>query len=215
MRTPIFVLSLLLWQSSVDTILERYIRIVGGREALSRITTRVTKGEIVTAAGRIPWEAYQKAPDKCLIRIETPDGLSVNAYDGRVGWSRTPAGEIRDMDAVQAGMMRRDNFLAREASLPAIYKALRLRGDSIVEADVDGATPEILFFDPQTGLLQRVDIIVQGASIRTDFDDYRKVDGILLPFTIRRSRPGFSWSYQVKEIVHNGRLEDTFFQKPR
>jgi len=57
MRTPIFVLSLLLWQSSVDTILERYIRIVGGRDALSRITTRVTKGEIVTAAGRIPWEA--------------------------------------------------------------------------------------------------------------------------------------------------------------
>jgi hypothetical protein len=46
------------------------------------------------------------------------------------------------------------------------------------------------------------------------FEDYRAVDGVKLPFAIRRARPGFTWTYQYDEIKLNTPLDDSRFNKP-
>ncbi|MCI0387347.1 MAG: photosynthetic reaction center cytochrome c subunit family protein [Acidobacteria bacterium] len=46
------------------------------------------------------------------------------------------------------------------------------------------------------------------------FEDYRTVEGLKLPFAIRRARPNFTWTYQFDEIKLNVPLDDSRFNKP-
>jgi hypothetical protein len=79
---------------------------------------------------------------------------------------------------------------------------------------------EKLYFDAQTGLLLRSLSITQTmlAPIpdQTDFEDYRDVDGVKLPFTIRQSavdaRNG--WTRKYTEIKQNVPIDDTKFNPP-
>ena len=53
---------------------------------------------------------------------------------------------------------------------------------------------------------------LQGKNtIQTYFEDYREVDGVKLPFAIRRSRPGFTWTYKFDEVKLNEKRYSTFF----
>ncbi|HEY8411715.1 MAG TPA: c-type cytochrome, partial [Pyrinomonadaceae bacterium] len=52
---------------TVKQILDRYAAVVGGAEALTKITSRAAKGSRIGADGvLVPEEVYQKAPDKLL-----------------------------------------------------------------------------------------------------------------------------------------------------
>ena len=77
-----------------------------------------------------------------------------------------------------------------------------------------------LYFDAQTGLLQRILAITQTllAPIpeQTDFEDYREVDGVRLPFIIRQSfvDPWVGWTRKFTEIKHNVAVDDAKFNPP-
>jgi hypothetical protein len=75
---------------------------------------------------------------------------------------------------------------------------------------------ERLFFDADTGLLMRRQADVMGLlgplPFQIDYEDYRAVDGIRLPFTIRWSRPGLTWSRKIANVRHNVRLKDSVFE---
>ena len=88
---------------------------------------------------------------------------------------------------------------------------------------VSGSTDtrtEKLYFDTQTGLLLRILSITQTllAPIpeQMDFEDYRDVDGIKLPFTIRQSfvDPWVGWTRKYTEIKHNVPVDDAKFNPP-
>src|SRR5262245_8377411 len=87
----------LLFYQMVDSVLDRYIDSVGGRQAMERIETRITRGAIVTSAGSIPFVVYQKAPDRFLVSIDAMEGNSKNGFDGKNAWSKTPDGQLRDV----------------------------------------------------------------------------------------------------------------------
>jgi hypothetical protein len=88
----------------------------------------------------------------------------------------------------------------------------------VIEAVPLRGQPEKLYFDRQTGLLVRMDIIPdlgrEKMQMQMYYEDYRVVDGVKLPFAIRRARPGFTWTYQFDEIKLNTSLDDSRFNKP-
>jgi hypothetical protein len=71
-----------------------------------------------------------------------------------------------------------------------------------------------MYFDITSGLLIRRDTTIQGTTLQAYFEDYKEVAGVKLPFTIRRSRPDFSFTYRFNEISHNVAIDDTKFDKP-
>jgi hypothetical protein len=77
-----------------------------------------------------------------------------------------------------------------------------------------------LFFDAQTGLLIRrrdmSNTVVGSFPEQIDYEDYRDVDGVKLPFTIRYSPPDPSTgnTLQFKEITHNVPVDDARFNPP-
>jgi hypothetical protein len=89
------------------------------------------------------------------------------------------------------------------------------------ESYVVGATSrddsrERLYFDADTGLLIRRQVTFKtafgGIPEVTDFDDYRDVGGIKLPFTISWSRPPFGSIQKFTEIRLNVIVDGGKFQ---
>jgi hypothetical protein len=64
-----------------------------------------------------------------------------------------------------------------------------------------------LYFDVETGLLLRI-------GYHHDLLDYRKVDGVMIPFRIVFGRKGGAYTYFFNEVKHNEQIDDNLFKKP-
>ena len=93
------------------------------------------------------------------------------------------------------------------------------RAAYIVEHVTDSRT-ERYYFDSQTGLLLKKTTINQTVLMpfpeQIDFEDYRDMDGVKVPFTIRYSAIDTfnSWTRTFSEIKRNAAVEDTLFAIP-
>jgi hypothetical protein len=91
---------------------------------------------------------------------------------------------------------------------------------------VSGASPEgtseDFNFEVQSGLLLRRHIeeqtIFGGFQIRADFEDYREIGGVKIPFVVRWSSPGGAWgtrtSFKILEVQQNQSISDEKFEGP-
>jgi hypothetical protein len=77
---------------------------------------------------------------------------------------------------------------------------------------------ERLDFDVQTGLLARryseTPTYFGGLPNTTDYDDYRKVGKVLLPFLVQKVRGGTMILQTISEYKLNLNLDDEKFKKP-
>ncbi len=214
-------------KANVDAILNQYLQALGGRAALERVTTRVMRGTLIAQGGmKAPLEVFEKAPNKTLTIFRAPQGTNQMGYDGAMGWTKTPEQGLREEAGPQLDFIRSEAEFYKELKLKERYSKLTLHGLAqldnreayVIEAAPQLGRPEKLYFDRQTGLLVRMDFFPNLGQEKTQaqmyFEDYRAVDGVKLPFAIRRARPGFTWTYQFDEIKLNAPLDDSRFNKP-
>jgi hypothetical protein len=214
-------------KANVDAILDQYIQAIGGRAALQRVTTRVMTGTLVTQGGmKAPLEVYEKSPNKTFTIFRAPHGTNQMGFDGAIGWTKTPEQGLREETGEQLDMIKSEAEFHKELNLSERYTKLTLLGLArlndgeayVIEATPPRGQPEKLYFDRQSGLLVRMDRVMERGQekmqIQIYFEDYRAVDGVKLPFAIRRARPNFTWTYQFAEIKFNLPLDDSKFNKP-
>src|SRR6185503_15661563 len=88
----------------------------------------------------------------------------------------------------------------------------------VVQAVPRGGAAEYFYFDVETGLLFRRDTTRQTSSgmVRAEvyYGDWRKVDGIQLPFSITQSMGQSTFGFTVEEVKHNVPLEEAVFRRP-
>lgn len=202
-------------------ILQAYVTSIGGEAAIRRHQTRVIKGALVTPAGRAPLEIRMKAPDKFVVRMEPPSGVSENGFDGKVTWSKN-GGTVRERSGPDTGFVRRENMLHRPIEWRRLYPTMAVlrsqplgnaRAWVLTATTVDGQK-ELQYFDVESGRLLGLDIEIEGTALQVRYEDYRRVDDVWLPFVIRRARPDFAWSEEYTEILHDTPLAETIFAKP-
>ena len=211
---------------STEEVLEKYVRALGGRAAYQKLTSRVATGEWenATRGTRVRIEIYAKAPDKRVEILDAPEnrGLTGRGYDGATGWSMnlTETG-LRRLEGPELSAMRRNSGFYREISLELVYKRLtvvakeRIEGHEVfvIEAAFDDGRPEKLFFDSETGLLSRRDVFYGTTLVSHYYEDYREVDGIKLPFTVRSEGP-VRVITRLSETRHNVQIDDSKFKIP-
>jgi hypothetical protein len=214
---------------TVDQVLDKYVQAMGGRAAIEKLKSRVMKGSQITADGTaIPVETYQAAPDKVVSILTTPkQGVMMSGYNGHIGWVKNQRGQ-RELSGAQLADMKRGADFYGDLKLKEMFPGLEVvdrekvgeRDAYVLASQSSPSRIEKLYFDTQTGLLLRIQTITQTllAPIpeQTDFEDYRDVDGIKLPFTIRQSavdaRNG--WTRKYTEIKQNVPVEDAKFNPP-
>lgn len=225
---------------TVDQVLDKYVQALGGRGAIDRVKTRVTKMSLLRPklvnsgtpkAAMInrgeTWsvETFQKAPDKYLAVITSPGGVIYQGLNGSIGWVRTSSGQ-REMSSAERSRIKRQADLYQNLKLKEQYSGMMVSGIERVndrDAYVVAATTaegkvEKLFFDVQIGLLLRKILLTETMlgmdPEQTDFEDYREVDEVRLPFTVRVSYLDdnhLGTTRKLTEVKHNAPIDDAKF----
>ncbi len=215
---------------SADEITAKYIRAIGGMQAIERLRTRVSKGTLtntnrMTPPTSVPLEIYQEAPDRILTIGNYPRGVHKTAYNGSIGWSGRDE-TARELSGEELSDLKRDADFYNYLKLKEQYPAMRLLGKERIrnrEVYAIGATSkdgsrEKLYFDVESGLLLRKLVLYKTALGNipeiTDFEDYKTTDGVKMPFTIRWSRPPYTSTQKFAEIKQNVPVDESKFDLP-
>jgi len=214
----------------VDQILDRYVQAIGGKDAIEKVTSRTMKGTLENSddGSTSPAEVFAKAPDKYLSVVNLGEaGQMMECWTGSAGWGKDPDSGVHEMSKSDSVFAKRDYDFYRETRLKELFPKMAYTGKMkvddrdayIVEATAADGSTEKLYFDAESGLLVRRDFervtIDDGIVLwEVDYDDYKDVDGLKLPTTVRRKTPDFALTYRFTEIKQNVPIDDAKFSKP-
>jgi hypothetical protein len=214
---------------TADQILAKYTEALGGTAALEKLKTRSMKGIWLTSSGiTLGYEVYQTAPNKIYSVLNTPkQGVIERGFDGQIGWEKSERG-LREFNEPELSFFRRYPDLFKDIKLQGQFTRISFGGKDKVDGKdvyvlrgmgIDGKG-ERLYFDAQTGLLLRritsMPTMVGLIPEQVDYDDYRDVDSLKLPFTIRITTIDsfYNSTRTFTEIKLNGSVDEKKFLKP-
>lgn len=215
---------------SSDQILDRCIEASGGRVAWQKLNTRVSKGTVdvpaMNLAGTV--EMWQKAPNRILVTVAVAGAVFTQGFDGSVGWSNDPQNGLREQTDGELVETKRDADFYHILDFRKLYSTISAAGAEkvgersayVVEATPpEGGDPNKAYFDTQTGLLlrevtQHHDAEGNVEPFTEEFEDYRTVDGVKVPFTIHQSTPQTAFTIRLDEVHHNVAVDNALFAKP-
>jgi hypothetical protein len=215
-------------QPTVQQVFDKYVAAVGGRDAVAKAQALVVKGTREASQGRVwPFEATLKGPDKFLMVVEIPQqGTFSQAVNGASGWVNNPRSR-RAVTPKELGELRSTAELfgvVKFTPTPTMRVAGRRRvgeRDAVVVVDRPSeGVQRRYFFDAETGLLLRIvtltDAILNQLPEQTDFEDYRDVAGVKLPFTVRTSAIDTfnSFTRKIADIRAGVTVDDKLFDMP-
>jgi hypothetical protein len=208
-------------------ILDKYTQAVGGQQAVARLSTRWLKGTYLTARGQsFPFEAKIAGPEKWVWMMSVPGGQTVG-MNGAVTWLRTER-ENRPMTPVELSRFSSQARSLEPLQIIAPYPRLNFGGkEKIGEHEawvLRGQTADKkrvrYSFDTRTGLLLRrmviSDTVVGQDPEQIDYEDYRDVEGVKIPFTIRSSYLDayFTSTRRLTEVKSNAKVDEAQFTPP-
>jgi zinc protease len=216
---------------TVDEILTRYVNALGGRAAIAKHTTRISKGTVEVVAGGATEngtaESYSKAPDKYLSIVQIPDyGEVRNCFDGQIGWISRPGTGIEPYTGQDLSSARRTADFYQSIDLKKLYPKMVLKGKEdvgkwpayVVEADPGDGSLRRLYFDVSSGLLIRNDEehdTPDGRDVVQSYlEDYRDVEGVKQPFTVRQAHGATHIIIKLTEVQMDQPIDDAKFAKP-
>jgi photosynthetic reaction center cytochrome c subunit len=212
---------------SVQEIMEKYTQALGGEAAIQKVETRVDTGSLEVTSHNIhsKIEIYRKSPDKILTILHGPHGDSSQGYNGTIAWqARGGAAEelsgddlirLKDSAASNPGMNLKKNYAQLE-----VKDVARIGGHDAyrIIASRTSASPDQYYFDAQSGLLLQISLQIDsplGAIPQdTDYEDYREVSGVKVPFVIRVVRSDGATIYKWDQIQANVSVDASRFEKP-
>ena len=123
---------------SIDEIFDKYIKALGGADALSKMTSYAGKGTSTTfGADQInPAEIFAKAPDKYVTIVHQREGDMVRTYDGHDAWVVLPltvTGEYQ-LTATAADGGKLDGQMAFPGNIKGFFSTWRVS----YPANIDG-----------------------------------------------------------------------------
>ena len=223
---------------TADEIIEKNLTAIGGRAAIAKLTSRSTVGTMTlsTPGGEISGsiEILNQQPNKSrtLIKIDLTSlgaGPMVvdQRFDGTSGYVLDNLRGNRDITGNQLENMKNIVF-------PNPLLSYKERGATVELAGkekVGGRDAYVLVFKPKSGSVARqfidaetylltrlvttIDVPEFGAVEQTsEFSDFRDMDGIKIPFTVKVSSPIQRFTISVTKVEHNVKIDDALFSKP-
>ena len=214
---------------TVDQILDKYVQAIGGKAAVEKQTSRIAKGsfEIPAFGASGTAEIYAKAPNKTATTINVAGyGVVQEVFDGKTGWSSDPQNGLREKSGAELAATKLDAEFHKSIKLKQLYPKIVVKGTDkvgdkevyVVEGTPAESSAETWYFDTQTGLILREDAereSPQGKqAIQVFLEDYRDVDGVKMPFSIRQVTSAFTLNIKMDEIKNNVPVDDAKFNKP-
>jgi photosynthetic reaction center cytochrome c subunit len=214
---------------TADEILDKYAAAIGGQAAIARIKNAVIKGTIQNASGSTgTFEADQVAPGKAYDTVTTQRGTRVRVVNEPKGWEKNAYGvnelsgqQLEDLKmslALFGNLKLKDHFSKFEV---AAKEKINNRDVYVLNATRADQKREHLYFDSESGLLIRrvadTSTMIGVIPEQIDFEDYRAVDDVKLPGTVRFATVDTQnpmSTRKIDKVEFNVPVDDSLFTKP-
>ena len=213
-------------------ILEQYIIASGGREKLLKIrdTTILSELNVISMGLSASRVIYIKDFEKIRIETKIMGTTTILSFDGKIGWIMNqqtmtavdmPQPLVAELKIIAMGngeMLDPDRF-----GITTTYEGKKAVEDKeyliLKQAFKDGNT-STLYIDPDTHLIYKkvslsLDESLQKVETESVFSDYRVVEGMKVPFSLKIIQHGSEYvDYEITGYKYNTGLTDSFFEKP-
>lgn len=211
-------------------VLDKYIEATGGKAAYAKLHNRVTQVTIdfnisdVTAEMTI----YEAAPGKRYTLVESESiGTLETGTDGTTYWHRSAERPVKIQEGAAKAASQRESLFLMDLHWRKLFDKVKCVGTEkiqgkqcykVVLTGTDGVQ-EIRHFDKENGLqLKRTSVYGsggnRGVAWERYFDDYREVDGVLIPHLVRILLSGEERTMVVNSVKHNVDLSSDRFDLP-
>lgn len=176
---------------TLDTLLQKHLEALGGKEAVSAIQNTKMTSDVLTGGIHGTITTIYAAPDKEYEEDKLGILNITQGYDGKYAWQRDTNGNVRPLAGEELKDLRVQLFFDTNSYvIPGrIPGKMTLRpetetgtGNYIVDALPEGGKQTTLFFDPKTWLIVKEQHLDDNVAVTTRFDDYRTVDDVRFPF---------------------------------
>jgi len=218
--------------ASADSILDQYIKALGGTERLAKLTSFAAKGTYQGYGDpeKRQVDVYARAPRQRATIVHGSDGDSSTVYGSGVAWLAAPITERPvTVQALTGGDLQAARIEA-EITFPARIKqsfptwraglpsTIDDRDVQVVQGSGPGRGMATFYFDKETGLLTRLvryaDSVVGRIPMQTDYSDYRDVSGVKLPFKWTYTWLDGRFTIELSELRPNVAIPPARFAKP-
>ncbi|HWG57628.1 MAG TPA: c-type cytochrome [Candidatus Acidoferrales bacterium] len=216
---------------SAADILQKYVQALGGENAIAKISTLSEQGTVEAPArgpqGSAPqpatMETIRKTPDKALAILHRGNGAVTQGFDGSAGWEQRGTRVTDETGDALARVKLWAEFIPG-LNLAKNPRARVMGTEKVGDHEAyrvvvfESGAPVTYDFDTQSGLLLRVATRITtplgSLPVATDYDDYRDVSGVKVPFTVRTVRMEGTTTDKWNQVQANVPVEDSRFAKP-
>ncbi|HLW99779.1 MAG TPA: hypothetical protein VKR82_14110 [Candidatus Acidoferrales bacterium] len=225
-------------------IIDQYLKAAGGLKALSKVTTVSMEGTFFSerdgATGTYTFDT--KAPNRYYTELDivsepgSTDGRDgavararvqhfILAYNGKSAWREDPAGSVSTLLGTDG-----QQVIAAAEYYNSHWIGLKKKGIGVafmgrsnwgtrdviqLELTTPAGIKREAYFDGQTHLLLKESAQLAGVNLEIIYDDYRKVDGVELPYKIEWHYGSESYVIEVSRAAINDDVREEVFNFPR
>jgi Protein of unknown function (DUF620) len=212
-----------------EEIVDKSLAATGGKEAYEKCKNRVAKGSMELAGLGVKGNLtiYAAGPNKTYVEVDLPGvGKIEEGCDGAVAWSNNPATGPRLKEGAEKTSALRQADFDGEVNWRKHYKKAECVGD----ADVEGKACYKLqmttsddqvkthYYDKSSYLLLKAtgtEMSPNGnLTVENLLSDYKKVDGLLIPFKTRQKVLTQEIVITLDKVEHNVKLPENRFDLP-
>jgi hypothetical protein len=215
---------------TADQVLAKHIEAIGGRTARAKLSSLVAKGTVeydnIPLSGTI--EVYAKAPDKILEVMTVPSvGSIMRGFDGVTGWTSNPREGSRVLTGAELASIKRSAAFNGDVEWQTLFKSVSVASvESFAGQDYyilefvpfgSDETVQRRFYNADTFLLTRLEgtmgDVRGGESVAITISDYRRVSGVLMPFSSETRTSRFTMKITLKSATFNVPIALSKFKK--
>ena len=214
------------YSQDVSKLIDQCVKASGGSKALSRVRTLSVDGAIHEATQEKPgaYTVRVKLPNRYYTEIQSGGHASIQSYNGKSAWHRKPSGEYATLLGEQAleieaaAQYYNSRLLGlSKKKIGAAYKgfaSLRGHETSQVELTYPTGIQWEIFIDQKSHLIVAEKAEVAGVAREIDYDDYRAVDGIKMPYKIEVHAGEENYGVDVTRVAINEPIGERVFDFP-
>lgn len=208
---------------TAEKIIEKYIEALGGRENLEKVKEIHQVNTLSMPGASVTIELYRKTPDK-MTQIKKMNGMvmSKQVFDGEKG-KIIAQGQEQQM---QESMLKEMKFEAKmhkylsydELGIKTeLVEMDQVKGQDVYKVKITMPNGNVRydFYDTESGLKLQSKSKTQTQMGEIDmvrtFSDYKKVEGVKFPFTIKISGMR-DMTMEVQKVEINQGIEESVFQ---
>jgi len=215
-----------------DDIVQDYLKALGGADNLSAMTSMKMVGESSSPQGSAPVTIIRQAPNKSKTLVSMMGSEMTFAYDGETAWMINPwveGGKPTKLEGEQAQGMSEDKFENPFLNYADKGHTVKFLGEEDVNDEehykvrltTKDGKEMIYSFNVETGLPTQMKMLAtsgqaKGSIVMVTFEDYKEVDGIMMPHKRTESMDGNVVRTTVtSEITINEAFDDSLFAFPK